>query len=84
MNKLERAVVRARKKTQAAETALQYARRAVQDYCTHPDNERRETRTSDDDGYGRWFTRVGEQCALCGRTRTYAGQGAWLETSYRL
>ncbi len=84
MNKYEKAVVAAEKKEAIASEALNRARLAVQKHCSHPEDARRETRTEDDDGYGRWFTRVGEQCKLCGQTRTYKGRGDWLKTSYFL
>ncbi len=84
MNKFERAVILAEGKEAAASAALTRARIAAQNHCTHPHDAIRETRKEDDDGYGRWFTRVGEQCRLCGQTRTYKGQGSWNKTSYDL
>ncbi len=82
MNRYERAVIAAQKKEALAAAALQRAQIALQKHCTHPDSARSKTTTESDDGYGRWYTRVEEQCRLCGQTRTYAGQGQWQPSSY--
>lgn len=84
MNRYEKAVIIAEGKAAVASAALTRARIRVQKLCTHPEDARRTTTTEDDDGYGHWFTRVGEQCRLCGQTRSYKGQGSWNKTSYYL